>query len=111
VSIPYGKRGFFHDCWANGGADWHRIEVPATRIARISASFLAQERRALGESWFRQEYGCSFEALEGLVYPDFARCLVPGPRPRAARASAASTSASATRSPPSGARSRTACWS
>jgi hypothetical protein len=38
-------------------------------------------RRGLGESWFRQEYGCSFEALEGLVYPDFARCLVPGPAP------------------------------
>ena len=30
---------------------------------------------ALGEWWFRQEYLCSFEALEGLVYPDFARCV------------------------------------
>src|SRR5262249_35775845 len=26
-------------------------------------------------------YCCSFEALEGLVYPDFARCVVPGPAP------------------------------
>src|SRR5262245_14904969 len=77
LSTPYGKRGFFWDAWARGGADWHRIEVPADRIARISPAFLAQERRALGESWFRQEYGCSFEALEGLVYPDFARCVVP----------------------------------
>src|SRR5437879_4472163 len=31
----------------------------------------------MGESWFRQEYCCSFEALEGLVYPEFGRCVVP----------------------------------
>jgi hypothetical protein len=76
LSTPYGKRGFFHDAWAKGGDDWARIEIPATRIPRISADFLAAERRSLGESWFRQEYCCSFEALEGLVYPDFARCVV-----------------------------------
>ena len=76
LSTPYGKRGFFHDAWANGGTDWARIEVPAERISRITPEFLAGERRAMGASWFRQEYGCSFEALEGLVYPDFARCVV-----------------------------------
>jgi hypothetical protein len=79
LSTPYGKRGFFYDAWANGGADWARIEVPAERIARITPEFLAGERRAMGASWFRQEYGCSFEALEGLVYPDFARCVVGEP--------------------------------
>ncbi len=81
LSTPYGRRGFFHDAWVHGGSDWHRIEVPAARIPRITADLLEQERRALGESWFRQEYCCSFEALEGLVYPDFARCVVPGPAP------------------------------
>ena len=81
LSTPYGKRGFFHEAWARGGPDWQRIEVPADRIARIAPEFLAQERRALGESWFRQEYCCSFEALEGLVFPDFARCVVHGPAP------------------------------
>jgi hypothetical protein len=81
LSTPYGKRGFFHEAWAKGGSDWHRIEVPADRIPRIRPEFLAQERRGLGESWYRQEYFCSFEALEGLVYPDFARCVVPGPAP------------------------------
>jgi hypothetical protein len=85
LSTPYGKRGFFWDAWARGGADWARIEVPAERIARITPAFLEGERRALGESWFRQEYGCSFEALEGLVYPDFARCVVPGPAPAGGR--------------------------
>jgi hypothetical protein len=76
LSTPRGKRGFFHDAWAQGGDDWARIEVPAARIPRISAEFLARERRGLGESWYRQEYCCSFEALQGLVYPDFARCVV-----------------------------------
>ena len=77
LSTPYGKRGFFYDAWSEGGADWARIEIPAAKVPRIAEAFLAQERRALGESWFRQEYCCSFEALEGLVYPDFARCVVP----------------------------------
>ncbi len=77
LSTPYGKRGFFWNAWARGGDDWKRIEVPAERIPRISAEFLEEERRALGSSWFRQEYGCSFEALEGLVYPDLPKCLVP----------------------------------
>jgi hypothetical protein len=85
LSTPYGKRGFFYDAWANGGADWQRIEIPAQRIGRIKPHFLAQERRALGESWFRQEFCCSFEALQGLVYPDFARCLFAGPAPVAGK--------------------------
>jgi hypothetical protein len=85
LSTPYGKRGFFHDAWARGGDDWARIEVPADRISRISREFLAGERRALGESWYRQEFCCSFESLEGLVYPDFGRCVVPGPAPAGGR--------------------------
>jgi hypothetical protein len=85
LSTPYGKRGFFYDAWARGGSDWHRIEVPANRISRIRPQFLEQERRGLGESWYRQEYLCSFEALEGLVYPGFARCVLPGPAPAGGR--------------------------
>src|SRR5438270_3881255 len=58
LSTPYGRRGFFHDAWANGGEDWQRVEVPAEKVPRISAAFLAEERRAMGESWFRREYQC-----------------------------------------------------
>src|SRR5260370_1269902 len=76
LSTPYGKRGFFYDAWDKGGEDWKRIEIPADKISRIRPDFLEKERRAMGESWFRQEYCCSFEALEGLVYADFARCVV-----------------------------------
>jgi hypothetical protein len=77
LSTPYGKRGFFHDAWVRGGKDWARIEVAADKVPRIAPSFLEEERRAMGEFYFRQEYCCSFEAMEGLVYPDFSRCLAP----------------------------------
>ncbi|HZU34506.1 MAG TPA: terminase family protein [Gemmataceae bacterium] len=76
LSTPCGKRGFFYNAWARGGATWQRIEIPAERIPRIGAEFLECQRVELGESWYRQEYCCSFESLEGLVYPDFARCVV-----------------------------------
>src|SRR5262249_48738086 len=81
LSTPYGKRGFFHDAWANGGDNWLRLKVPAEKIPPISPAFLAEERQAMGDSWFRQEYQCRFEAFEGLVYPDFHRCVVTGPAP------------------------------
>ncbi len=85
LSTPRGKRGFFYHSWAQGGDDWKRIEVAADKIPRIKPAFLDQERRAMGESWFRQEFCCSFEALEGLVYPDLHKCVVPGPAPQLKR--------------------------
>src|SRR5262249_9092072 len=88
LSTPNGRHGFFHHEWTNGGPGWHRIEVPASQVPRISAEFLEDERRALGEQWFRQEYCCSFEAVEGLVFPDFARCVVHPPFLPEPRASA-----------------------
>jgi len=76
LSTPYGRRGFFYNEWASGAAAWHRIEIPVSQCPRISAKFLEEERRALGASWFRQEYECSFESVEVVVYPEFARCVV-----------------------------------
>ena len=76
LSTPFGRRGFFHDAWANGGDDWTRIEVKVDQVSRISRDYLERVRRQMGESWYRQEFTCSFEALEGVVYPDFARCVV-----------------------------------
>jgi hypothetical protein len=77
LSTPYGKRGFFYEAWVKGGDDWARIEVPVALIPRLTEEVMAAEQRAYSESWFRQEYCCSFEALEGLVYPDFDRCVIP----------------------------------
>jgi len=60
MSTPWGRRGFFHREWTEGGPRWERVEVPATACPRISATFLAEEERALGPRWFRQEYLCQF---------------------------------------------------
>jgi hypothetical protein len=81
LSTPRGRRGFFYEAWARGGADWQRIEVPATKIPRIKPEVLDRERRCMGEIAFRQEYMCSFEVVEGLVYPELHTCVVPGPAP------------------------------
>lgn len=37
MSTPCGKRGFFYESGARGGAEWERIRVPATECTRISA--------------------------------------------------------------------------
>jgi hypothetical protein len=66
LSTPRGKRGFFYNAWTKGGADWKRIEVPASMVPRLKPEFLEKDRRAMGETTFRQEYCCSFEAVEGL---------------------------------------------
>ena len=55
LSTPHGKQGFFYEAWTQGGPAWHREEVPASDIPRISAVFLAEERAALG-FWYGQEY-------------------------------------------------------
>ncbi|MDP9438681.1 MAG: terminase family protein [Actinomycetota bacterium] len=67
LSTPWGKRGVFFEEWANGEG-WERYEVPATKVPRISSEFLEEERRALGERWFRQEYLCSFEETDDSMF-------------------------------------------
>lgn len=77
LSTPFGRRGFFYREWHDADAPWRRVRITWKDCPRITADFIAGELRSLGESWVRQEYECSFEAFEGLVYPDFdARCGV-----------------------------------
>jgi hypothetical protein len=71
LSTPFGKRGFFHEEWEQGGGRWLRFRIPWQDCPRIRSEFIELEKQSMGESWVRQEYECSFEALEGLVYPDF----------------------------------------
>lgn len=59
MSTPFGKRGHFFEEWTNNQG-WEKIEVKATECPRISLEFLEEERRSLGEWWFRQEYMCEF---------------------------------------------------
>lgn len=68
VSTPYGQRGFFWEEWSNGGAGWERFEVKATDCARISAKFLEDEKRTMGEQWFGQEYLCEFTDVSNSLF-------------------------------------------
>jgi hypothetical protein len=65
LSTPFGKRGFFFHEWTEGGADWQRVKITAYDCPRISNEWLEQERAAIGDWWFRQEYLCeSVETLD-----------------------------------------------
>jgi len=67
LSTPYGKRGWFHDEW-HGEGEWERVRVTAEQCPRISKEFLAEERKALGERWYRQEYLCDFAETIDAVF-------------------------------------------
>ena len=60
LSTPRGKRGFFHHEWTEGGPDWRRVIISAEACPRIPPAWLAWERQAIGEWWYRQEYRCEF---------------------------------------------------
>jgi len=59
MSTPFGKRGHFYREWSDG-TGWTKVRVPATDVPRISPGFLEEERAALGDWWYRQEYLCDF---------------------------------------------------
>jgi hypothetical protein len=61
MSTPFGKRGFFYETWMHGGTEWQRVRATARECPRIPAAFLEEERAAMGERSFRQEYLCEFE--------------------------------------------------
>jgi hypothetical protein len=67
LSTPFGRRGFFHEAWA-GAEPWKRVKITADQCPRITVEFLAEERRCIGERWFRQEYGCEFLTAVGAVF-------------------------------------------
>ena len=60
LSTPFGKRGFFYEAWEHGGDRWARFRLPVDECGRIPADFVEDERRELGDLWFRQEYLCEF---------------------------------------------------
>jgi hypothetical protein len=70
LSTPFGQRGFFWHEWLHN-TSFKKVKVTWHDCPRITPAFIAQERASLGDQWVRQEYECSFEALAGLVYPDF----------------------------------------
>jgi hypothetical protein len=61
MSTPFGKRGFFWEAW-------ERVRVTAAECPRIGRAFLEEERRNMGERWFRQEYMCEFVDVDSGVF-------------------------------------------
>lgn len=68
LSTPFGKRGVFYEAWVDGGADWHRVRLPATECPRIERAWLEGERRALPPWVFQQEYCCEFADNNSQVF-------------------------------------------
>jgi hypothetical protein len=60
LSTPFGKRGHLYEFWEHGGPDWLKIKITAHDVPRISREWLEQERAAIGDWWYRQEYGVEF---------------------------------------------------
>lgn len=59
LSTPFGTRGWWYEAW-HSAEPWERYEVPATACPRIPPAFLEEERRTLGEWFYRQEYFAEF---------------------------------------------------
>ncbi|HEX9411920.1 MAG TPA: hypothetical protein VF916_00310, partial [Ktedonobacterales bacterium] len=71
-------------------ANWDYYEVPATDCPRISAAFLAEERRSMPESWFASEYLCQFvdDITGAFRYEDVMGAFTPDVLPLFAHAEA-----------------------
>jgi len=67
MSTPFGRRGWFYRA-ATTDAGWERHFVNATDCPRIKPQFLMEERDALGEQMFLQEYMCEFVDATGSVF-------------------------------------------
>jgi hypothetical protein len=68
LSTPWGRRGVFYEAWAHGGADWHRVRLPATACPRIGPDWLEAERQTLPAHVFAQEYMCEFADTAAQVF-------------------------------------------
>jgi hypothetical protein len=67
LSTPHCRQGAFFTTW-DSGEDWHRVRVTAEQCPRISKAFLDQERAAMGEWWFEQEFFCEFKESMDQVF-------------------------------------------
>lgn len=69
-STPFGKRGWWYEAWQDRiGGGWEWYEVPAEKCPRIPPAFLEEERQALGDLWYSQEYGCQFVDTTSSIFP------------------------------------------
>jgi hypothetical protein len=77
LSSAWAKIGWFYEAWERGGPGWHRVKVRADQCPRISAEFLAEERRAVGPRWFQMEYLAEFgDAVDALFTEEDVRAAL-----------------------------------
>ena len=79
LSTPFGRRGHFFEVWEEGGPAWKRVTITAHDVPRIDPVWLEQERLAIGDFWFAQEYLCEFrEAVDSVFrFEDIRAALDP----------------------------------
>ncbi len=66
TTTPFGTRGWFFREWSSGA--WTNVRVTSARCPRVTADFLADQRRVLGPTWYEQEHECSFVADVNAVF-------------------------------------------
>ena len=59
LSTPWGRRGWLYEAW-HSSEDWQRVRVTALDVPRITAAFLAEEKRNMPRTWYDSEYMCVF---------------------------------------------------
>lgn len=64
------KRGWFYGGWTDPESDFEKIRVTPDMCPRITPEFLASERKALGETVFRTEYGLEFLDDQEAAFPN-----------------------------------------
>ena len=67
LSTPFGTRGWWYEAW-RGTEPWARVRITAEECPRIDPAFLEEERRTLGEWWYRQEYFGEFMDAQSRVF-------------------------------------------
>ena len=76
MSTPWGKRGWWYEAWMSSEEaelrgeipEWKRIRVRVYDIPRISAEFIAAEKKALPRTWFASEYETEFVEPDDAVF-------------------------------------------
>jgi hypothetical protein len=83
MSTPYGRVGWFHDCWEQGGDAWERTKIVGRDCPRIAPETLAEYQATMPARWFAQEFEGEFSDVDEQVfaYDDVQAALDPSIRP------------------------------
>ena len=77
ISTPRGQIGLFWELWNN--PSYEKYFLSADKNPTISKSWLDEERKALGDLLYSQEYECSFTSAQSAVFDleKIRRCFCP----------------------------------